>query len=185
LGEKEIKDLVLPVKALSEIVRSAGKEEKKVSLLVDADKQQVIFKIGEIEWVSRLLAGDFPPYSQIMPSDHLTKLTIGKSELVEAVKRAVIFARESANIIKLSIESGKMVVSANSAQVGGGETEVEVDIEGESLVVAFNGKYLLDYLNVTSSEEIVFENAGPLKAGVFKVAGKKLIHVIMPVRVQS
>lgn len=183
-SEKEIGNVVLPVKVLSEIVKSS-KDEKKVILLADLEKQQVIFKVGDVEWVSRLLVGEFPPYQQIMPTGFATRVVINRKELIEAVRRAVIFAKDGANIIKLVVGEGKLIVSANSSSVGGGETEVEVDMEGEPLVVAFNGRYLLDYLSVINEEEVVLENAGALKAGVFKVLGRKMTHVIMPVRVQG
>ncbi len=175
---------VLPVRALQEVVKGVEKGEKKVGLYVDLEKQQVIFKAGGTEWVSRLLSGEFPPYNQILPSGFVTKMTVGRLELGEAVKRALIFAKESANIVKLSIGEGKLVVSANGA-AGGGETTMEVEMEGESETVAFNGRYVVDYLNVAESEDVVFESAGPLKAGLFKMPGKKLLHVIMPVRVQG
>ena len=178
--------LILPARALTELVRIVDKsEEKVVSVRFESEKQQVVFKVGEVELVSRLLAGEFPPFEQILPGDHTTKMVVDKEKLSEAVKRAAIFARESANLVKLQIGESQVKVSANSAQTGSSESGLEAEVEGEGLEVAFNSRYLLDYLGVVEGGQVVFESGGALKPGVFKEEGRNWVHIIMPVRVQG
>lgn len=186
---KELKKLIIPARSLQELVRVIDKDGKsKIEIKIEEDKQQVMFRVGEIELVSRLLAGEFPSYQAILPSTEKTKAEFDREELTEAVKRSAIFARESANIIKLQITDGKCKVSSNSEQSGSSETEIDTKQTGEPLVVAFNSRYLLDYLAGVSSDLIEFRSEGSLKPGVLVEIGKNkasFLQVIMPVRVQE
>lgn len=186
-SEGEVK-LIIPARSLQELMRVVDKTEGEVVMIkVEEDKQQILFKWGEVELVSRLIAGEFPPYQQIIPKAQTTKIEMDRSELLEAVKRAAIFARESANIIKLSLDKDQLMVGANSESIGQSQTQIEVEKEGEDLSVAFNSRYLLDYLGAIGSERVILKSEGSLKPGMFEEAGKQkssLVQIIMPVRVQ-
>jgi DNA polymerase III sliding clamp (beta) subunit (PCNA family) len=53
-------------------------------------------------------------------------------------------------------------------------------------VVAFNARYLLDYLASCTSEKVVWETEGELKPSVFRNEDEETwVQVIMPVRVQD
>ena len=190
-GKKENMSVNIPARSVTELVKAMGKDENDMVLMkIEMSKQQVIFKCGEVELVSRLIGGDFPPFEQILPKSHTTAVMFDRSELMETVRRVSIFARDSANIVKLSCEGEKGVMSANSSTIGSSECEMEVVTEGESLEVAFNWKYLSELLGVIGEERIRLESEGGLKPGVFKVMKKdkvdeSYVHVIMPVRVAS
>jgi DNA polymerase-3 subunit beta len=178
---------ILPARSLQEISKVLSETgEDSFGMEFDKENQQVIFKVGEIEVTSRLIAGEFPPYQQIMPNTYTTHILFGKVELLEAVKRASLFARDNANIIKMSTEDGKFVVRAESSQLGSNATELVMETEGDSITVAFNARYLLDYLGVSTSEKIAWETEGELKPSVFvNEDDSEWKHVIMPVRVQN
>lgn len=180
----DVDEMVLPARALGELVKVVAKDEEgEVKIRVEKEKQQVIFACGEVELVSRLLSGDFPPFDQVVPKTHLTRVRFEVEEFSELVRRAAIFARESANIIKVGVGEKELSVSANSPQVGSNQGSMEVEVEGEAMEVAFNSRYLLEYLGVVKVKELVFESGGGLKPGVFKENGDDWVHVIMPVRV--
>ena len=136
--------------------------------------------------VGRLIEAEFPNYQKIIPADHSTRVTLDRKDFLSAVKTCAVFARETANIIKLSIQKNKIVVSASAPSVG--ETTIEVDavIEGEENEIAFNVRYVLEFLSNTDGEKIIFEMTGPLNSGVFKIEGEpNYLHIIMPIRVQN
>ena len=152
----------------------------------DKENQQVIFTITDMEVSSRLIAGEFPPYQQIMPNTYSTKAVFNREELLEAVKRANLFARDNANIVKMIIEGEKLIIKAESSQLGSNSSELEAEVEGEGLTVAFNARYLLDYLAVNNVERVVWETEGELKPSVFKREDNDgWVQVIMPVRTQN
>ena len=179
--------LILPARSLQEVSRMLGETgDDEFSLEFDKENQQVIFKVGEIEVTSRLIAGEFPPYQQIMPNTYSIRATFGREEILEAVKRANLFARDNANIVKLEIKKESVVVKAESTQIGTSMTEFPATIEGEELIVAFNARYLLDYLATCTSERVIWETEGELKPSVFRNEEEETwVQVIMPVRVQE
>lgn len=181
------KGLVLPARTLLEVARVASEEtEGKLGLAVTPEASQVIFATSDIEIVSRLIEGKFPDFEKIIPAKGKTKVLIEREELTRAVRIASIFARESANIVRFEVKGSKLEVSANTAQVGDNKSQVEAKIEGEAGKIAFNSRYLLDFLNIVGNEQVSFEMTGALNPGLFRPAGDdSYLHIIMPVRVQK
>lgn len=193
---------IIPARTLSEVGRILGeskgeKEKESVRLAVLTEKNQVIFDCGQATKIySRLIAANFPDFEKIIPANCRFKLAISAEEFSRAIRLAAVFARESANIIKLKTpaspaggQNAKLKISANAPQVGENESEVEVSREGETeeTAVAFNYRYLNDYLgSIGAAGEIVIELSGPTSPAVFRTsADKSYLHIIMPVRVQE
>ena len=145
---------------------------------------QVIFKCDRVEMVSRVLEGNFPDVEKIIPTEFKTRVIIDKEELVRAVRAASIFARENNNIIRFRITNNELRITAAAKESGESEVEIEVEKEGEDVEVAFNFRYVVDFLNSVTAERVVFEANGPISPGVWKVEKEEgLIGLIMPVRV--
>ena len=115
-----------------------------------------------------------------------TKTILDKGDLQKAIKAGYVFARQTAGIVKLSVNKDKLLVSANAPSVGKNLMEVEAKTTGEENEIAFNARYLLDFLANSTSETISFEMTGPLNPGVFKeVSDPSFMHLVMPIRVQE
>jgi DNA polymerase III subunit beta len=187
LDEKMVgKNLILPARALQELSRVLSDGQiRELGVEFDEDNQQVVFVAESVEMVSRLIAGDFPPFEQILPSDHKVRVEIEREELLEAVKRASLFAGDGANIIKLQILDNKLQVKGADSQKGRSESQIPVKAEGENVEMAFNSRYLLDYLGAVSDDSIFLESEGELKPGVFKIKDKGFVQVVMPIRLQE
>jgi DNA polymerase-3 subunit beta len=191
-GIKDIKEfkkgLIIPSRTLIEIGRIINEREQssEVGLAITPDSNQIIFSTNEAEIVSRLIEGAFPDFEKIIPEKGKTKIICETETLIRAVRMASIFARESANIIKLKTQNSKLKISANATQVGENTSEIEAKSEGEENKIAFNSRYLLDFLNSVETEQVAFEMTNPLNPGVFKPVGdQSFLHIIMPVRVQE
>jgi DNA polymerase III subunit beta len=79
-----------------------------------------------------------------------------------------------------------ITVSANTPQIGQNTVEVDAEVEGDDADIAFNSRFLLEFLNNFSEDEVVFEMTGSLNPGVFtSKKDKSFLHIIMPVRVQG
>ncbi|MGB9911486.1 MAG: DNA polymerase III subunit beta [Microgenomates group bacterium] len=185
---KEIKEkIIIPAKSLVEVIRVLEEEkEGKINLDLISSSTQVVFSSAHAQVISRLIEGDFPDFERIIPSSYNTKIILEKEDFLRAVRSAAIFARESANVVKLKIKKGELKISANAPQVGENLVNLEVSQEGEDNNIAFNVRYLLDFLNSTSAKKIVFETSGALNPGVFKPEDdSSYLHLIMPVRVQE
>ncbi len=182
--EKLEKALVVPSRIIRELML-IKEESGGIKIYVSGKNNQILFSQGETILVGRLIEAEYPEYEKIIPADFSTKAEVNREELLNAIKICSVFARETANIIKLSIEKNKIVVSANSPSVGEDSVDVEAKVTGEENEIAFNAKYLLDALSAIDKEELVFEMTGPLNPGVFKIKeDNSFLHLIMPIRVQ-
>lgn len=179
------KPLVVPARIIKELL-SIKEESNIVKIYVSEKNNQIIFLQNETVLVGRLIDAEYPDYEKIIPSEFATKTEIEKERLQNAIKICSVFARETANIIKFTIEKNKLIVSANSPSVGEDVVEVDAKTTGEENEIAFNAKYLLDLLSAVNCETLVFEMNGPLNSGVFRIKGdNSFLHLIMPIRVQG
>jgi DNA polymerase-3 subunit beta len=179
--------VVIPARALSEVIRVLGDVDDPVELVIAQARNQVLFHLEGIELVSRLIDGQFPNYQQVLPASHTTRAEFDRGELLKAVRPAALIASSSANIVKLAVglDGTGMTVSAN-AEVGDYEGQVDAAVEGDGTTIAFNAKYLHDVLSNVAAERFALELNGPLSPGVFRPVGDELYtHVVMPVRTTS
>lgn len=180
-------DLVLPARALAEVVRAASEEKATGGVeFVRTDESQVGFFTGDTDVFTRIIDGEYPNFERIIPKTHTTRATVETHALVKAVKSAAIFARDSANIVRLHIADGAITVSANTPAVGENRVDVVAETEGDPGDIAFNSRFLTDLFGNYADDKIVFEMTGALNPGVFKKPGDdSWLHIIMPVRVQG
>jgi DNA polymerase-3 subunit beta len=179
------KGLIVPSRTITEMAKivSEGKKEEVV-LGIASESNQIVMEYDSVEMMSRILEGNFPDVNKIIPTDFKTELTADKEDLLRAVKAAGIFAKDSANVVRFKIQDGLMVVSSSSSQTGESETEVEIDKKGDDSQIAFNYRYVLEFLNNIEGERILFKMNESLTPGVFEIEGDLgLIHLIMPVRI--
>lgn len=181
------KGLLLPARTLGEVARLTGEgAEGVIRLSITPETNQVVFGLEEATVISRLIEGEFPEFEKIIPPRGPGKVEMDKEELTRAVKTAAILARESANIIRLKPEKNSVLISSGSSQSGSNETKVEAKVEGVSEGIAFNSRYLLDYLGAVDADRIVLEMSTALSPGVFTTdKDASYLHIIMPVRVQE
>ncbi len=183
--DQKQKEFILPATVLNEIIKLKPDGEVLEIGLSDKEKQ-AIFLFPNAEITSRLLEGEFPDIDQVIPKSKQTSVLVNREEFQNAVRLASIFARESANIIKIKVAAGALEISANSSQVGKNRSSVDADIKGKPQKIAFNFRFLLDFLQAVSGEQVLIELNSPLEPAVFKIPGNQsFIHIIMPVRLQE
>ena len=181
--KSENTSLIVPARAVRELI-SMGDED--ISLYISEKNNQVVFETPTTILVARLIDAEYPDYQKIIPQDFGTRAVFDRAEMLAAVKQGAVFAREASNIIKLSVEKERIVVSANAPSVGENVVDFPAKVTGEENEIAFNAKYLLDLLGTVDDENLVFEMTGPLSPGVFKSEKDPgFLHLIMPIRVQS
>lgn len=180
--------ILVPARTLTEVAKAINIEDDKavLGLTITSQAKQVIFSLPDIELISRLVEGKFPDYEKIIPDHQSSKIIFDTETFLAAVRTAAVFARESANIIRFAIGRNKVSLSANAAQVGDNLYDLEAKTEGEEAKIAFNSRYLLDFLNSVDSDIVEMTMTTSLNPGVFSPAGRKdYLHIIMPVRVQE
>ncbi len=188
--EKKVKSeqsVIIPLKTVQEmgrILSGVSTENVKVSVT----ENQVRFAINEnIEIISRLIEGNFPNYEQIIPDSYSTKVKINFEDFKSALKVASLFAKESANNIKIKLSSGKDIeILAQAEQVGTSNAKAEAQISGEELEASFNSKFVLDGLTALKRGKINFELSGKLNPAKLSISDSKdYFYIIMPLRTEE
>jgi DNA polymerase-3 subunit beta len=179
--------LIVPKGILTEIARLETENE---DILISTKDGQVVFKVGSMILSSRVIEGDFPDYEKIIPKSSDIKINIDKQDFLRGIKLASVFARDSANIVKLVIENDGVVLNAESQAHGNQKNKVDAKVESSVksaplLEIAYNFRFIEEFLQiVTSDVEITFTNSN--SPGVFNdLSDSDLLHLIMPVRLQS
>ncbi|HTY13001.1 MAG TPA: DNA polymerase III subunit beta [Candidatus Omnitrophota bacterium] len=177
---------IIPAKALNEIYKII-KGGKNGSLKISLSGDQIAFKYNDAYLVSRLIQGQFPDYKQVVPKTSDIKITVETKGLLQSAERAAVIASQSANIIKMEVKAGQLVLLAQAPDVGSVEEVIEVDVKGkEKASVAFNVRLLTDALKAIGTEKIQLELGAPLSPGMIKPKdGEDFTYIVMPIRTQE
>lgn len=177
--------IVVPKNVLNEVSR-LGEEDEKLLFDSQENEKQVMFGNDSVVLTSRLLDGDYPDFEKIIPKNSNLKVLVDKEEFLRAVKLSSIFAREAANIIKMKVLGDGIEITAESGQSGNQKTKVDAKVEGvtKDFEIAFNYRFLEEFLHSVVGEEIKMEFSTTMAAGVFTDSSDpSYLHLIMPVRV--
>lgn len=186
LGPRGKQRLILPKSILSELSRLTNDDED-IKFLLREKESQVVFGISDAVLASRVIDGEFPDFEKIIPKELNYKINLDKEEFLRAIKLASVFARDSANVVKITVKKASLEVSAESSQSGSQETQVDAKVDGkEGLKIAFNYRFLEDFLNVVKGDEVQIELSSADSPGVFiDPKERDFLHLIMPVRIQA
>lgn len=190
LGEKKItlpeemedQKYIVPARTFQELSRILGKE-KEVKVILS--KNQILFQTEHSEISSRLIEGNFPDYERIIPKTEQATASVSRSDLILAVKRAGIFAREiDNNNVRVGIEKEHISIATEETEIGSGSTNVPANIDGEGTLMALNAQYYLDALQVISTENVILKSGNSLAP--LKISAENddsFVHIIMPLKV--
>lgn len=174
-------DFLMPGSAAQDLLRIISDNDKEIT--VTHDDQQVLFQVGDISLVARLIEGNYPDYRKLIPTKFTTVARISRSDFINITKVSALFARESAGsiTIKADKEAG---VSINSiaSQLGENTATAEATIKGGG-EVTLNSRYLLDALNAFGADEVEFCFNGKLEPCILRAPEEAgYLHLIMPLR---
>lgn len=181
--------IIIPARALNEVARIIGDDLEAVKISIPKGRSQIIFNMDNVILVSQLIEGNFPDYKPIVPTHHNTRTIVNTAEFRKACKTADIFARESSNTARISIEPGEglapafATVVATSTETGDNEAKIEASVDGEYIEIAFNVKYMTEVLNVVDTPQVALETTNAMEPGVIKPVGDNdFVHIIMPMQ---
>lgn len=177
--------MIIPADFLTEVLRNM-KETKEVFFAYSASEKIVYFKINEDVFYSRLIEGEFPPFERVIPAEVKTTVNVDRAEFIRNVKLISVFARDFSNVVVCEFKQGEIIIRPKKEGNEENNAVQEAEIVGEEQKVAFNFKYLLDFLNHIDSKIVTIEILRSDAPIVFKIEEQKtFIHIIMPVRIQE
>lgn len=179
---KEDIKLLIPATALADLLRILGDFEGEV--VITHDDQQVIFQVGDVELITRLIEGNYPDYRKLVPTEFASSAKMKRSDLANITKVSSLFARESAGSVTINLDTDNSQVSIRSvaSQLGENTSAASAEVT-KSGTITLNSRYILDALHALSGEDVTFSFNGKLEPTILAdpKAGDYL-HVIMPLK---
>ncbi|WP_298179640.1 DNA polymerase III subunit beta [Saccharomonospora sp.] len=179
--------VLVPARTLADAAKSLGSAGTTVQIgLAGGDGLLGLSGSGKFT-TTRLLDAEFPPYRQLLPSDHSSRAILHVPALTEAIKRVSLVA-ERGTQVRLEFGDGSLRLAAGGDDEGSAEEELPVDYEGEPVTIAFNPTYLADGLGALHAERAELTFTTPNRPALIKPADDNgdvvpgYLYLLMPVR---
>ncbi len=175
-------EVIIPRKTVLELQRLLGDGEETVA--IDIASNQIRFRFGDIELVSKLVEGKFPDYRRVIPVDNPKKISFNRDEFSRTLQRVAILTSEKLRGVRFTLEGGSLKIQASNTEQEEAVEEMDVGYEGEKLEVSFNVTYLLDVLANLKNDTIGLELKDSNSSSLLTVPGDDSFkYVVMPLRI--
>jgi DNA polymerase-3 subunit beta len=169
--ETEKNTVVIPARSLAEVARIADGSVGMINVVVSEKRNQILFSAtGGGEWqrvdvVSELIDARFPDYRATVPKSANTTTVIPTADLLKAAKVALLFARDNANVIRCQVMFDQQLLrlAAASAVMGNNASELPCAIEGDSIEMALDAKFLIDALSHIDTPKVILQTTQPTR----------------------
>ena len=175
--------MITPARTLLELSRiAAGTDDDNIAIL--PTDNQILFEVGGISLVSRLIDGQFPNYKQLIPETFDYEVAVDHDELLEAVRRVGLLAQKNAPL-RMRFADNSLTVSAESQDVGRAHESMPVQYSGEELEIGFNPEFLEAGVASVKESPVYLRFISPLRPGLVKGAGDDFLYLVMPIRLND
>lgn len=180
-----VENLIIPNQTIQDVLKVIQSQNPEI-IKIYAEEDQISFLLGTVTIISRLVSGDYPAYRNLIPTSSDTNFSVDREELLQTVKVAALFARESAGTISLQVDKEDQLLTINSVANQVGENHSQIAISTDTTgSVNLNSRYLLEALNSFDDDvlDIRFsQGIAPLviTPNSSSKEGSVHIHLIMP-----
>jgi DNA polymerase-3 subunit beta len=140
VGDYARTDVILPRKTVVELARQLADSDDPLEVTLVGN--QIVFRFGTIELISKLIDGKFPDYERVIPQGHPKLVKASRLALLQSLQRAAILTNEKFRGVRLMLSEGSLKLVSTNAEQEEALEELEVDYSGDSLDIGFNVTYL-------------------------------------------
>lgn len=181
--EQPGRQIIIPSRTLNELTRILVEDDQEFTVTITDN--QILFTTEQVSLLSRLIDGHFPNYKQVLPKQFTSTIKLNTKELLLSLERASLLTSPSdgTSSAKFEIQPDKLVISSNVPN-GSIYEELPTILDGQTLLIAFNAKYLIDALRIIEKEEISCQFTGPLSSAVIRpIDDENYFYLVLPMRV--
>ena len=178
----QISGVIIPKKTIYELSKLLSEIDCDVAISISSNK--IVFSIGEIIFISKLIDGSFPDYKRVIPKDNVNILKIDREILLSAVDRVSTIANEKAPVIKFKLLKNILNLNTINNESSTASEDLNINYDGDEIEIGFNSKYIMDIVNNLEDNEISInlkDNSSPIIA--LENSNTNLVYVLMPMRV--
>ena len=186
-GKDDVRGIV-PARTALEFVRLLslkGPDEAETNVRIWMSDTQIAVRYNQFEMNARLIDGNYPDYTQIIPKEFKTAANIDTDQLVKTIKAASLFTTTGVNAVALSLQPNENTVnvSSTSTQTGEHDATIDADVAGDDNSMLLNHRYVLDGLTHVGTDAVQFQMNSPETPCVFRPKGdESYLYIVMPIR---
>lgn len=174
--------IVVPGKTLNEIGKILEPVEDEMEIYIE--ENQVMFDMGNIKVVSRLLEGEYINYESVIPEEYESRVRINKKDFLDSIERASILAlgENTRYPINIKLELEKIFISTNTP-IGNSIDEILTEVDGNEMEIKFNPRYFIEALRVIEEEYVDVLFSSDIGPCVMKSVDKDtFLYIVLPLR---
>ena len=179
---EQIPGVIIPKKTIYELSKLLSEIDIDIEISISTNK--IVFFIGKIIFVSKLIDGSFPDYKRVIPKNNTNVLNISREKLLSAVDRVSTIANDKSPVIKFKLIDNVLNLNSINNESSTASEDIKINYSGDEIEIGFNSKYIMDIVNNLEDEEICInlnDNTSPITAQ--EKSNDKLVYVLMPMRV--
>ena len=183
-GDNSDIKVVVPGKSLSDIskIMNGGVDDPVNIYFTD---NNILFEFDNTKVVSRLIEGEYFRISHMLSVDYQIKMKINKREFLDSLDRATLLIKDSdKKPIRLSIDDRTLGLKISSL-IGSLNEEIDIEKEGNNLVIGFNPKLIIDALRVIDDENVTIYFNNTKSPCVIKDDAETYIYLILPMGINE
>lgn len=179
-------NIIVPARSLNELAKTIEDETDVVNIYLD--KGRILFCFGNIVFQSRLLEGNYPDTTKLVPTNFPIVLKFNKLDLIDAIDRVSTMSINPnvTSIVKLQIEANGTVNLMSSSPELGTIKDVVTPAQVVSLseiTISFSASYFLDALRAFVSEEVYVKFTGEIRPFIFEAENDPgLVELVLPMK---
>ncbi len=174
---------ILPKKPARTLKEILVKEEGEATIKFDSNSAEI--SVINYTLKCRLIEGHYPNYNSVIPKDNPYRIRIDRQTLIGALRRVLVFANSTTNLVKIQISNNTLVVSSQDIDFStNAEESIMCEYDGNAMNIGFKGTFFIDILNNITSQDVILELADPSRAGVIFPAeqeeNEEMLMLLMP-----
>tara|TARA_B100000963_G_scaffold354510_1_gene371149 strand:- start:349 stop:1464 length:1116 start_codon:yes stop_codon:yes gene_type:complete len=178
----QVPGVIIPKKTIYELSKLLSEIDMEVKISISSNK--IVFVIGDIIFISKLIDGSFPDYKRVIPNENNNVLKINRDKLLSAVDRVSTIANEKSPVIKFKLLNNILNLNTINNESSTASEDLTTNYEGDEIEIGFNSKYIMDIVNNLEDNEISInlkDSTSPVIAQ--ENSNTNLVYVLMPMRV--
>ena len=179
---EDVNGVIIPKKTINELYKLLSENSDDIQIEINSNK--IIFYIGKLILISKLIDGTFPDYKRVIPKNNNENLFVNRLNLLSAVDRVSTIVNEKSPVIKFKLFKNLVNLSTFNKDNSSATEDIDANFEGKEIEIGFNAKYIMDILENLKENEILIsfmDNSSPIIAQ--EKSNPDLIYVLMPMRV--
>lgn len=182
VGPELTKGVIFPRKGIYELKKMT--EDESGDMMIGFMENSAVIKKGDTVVVMRLVDGEFPDYTRVIPQQNSRSVRINRDDFLHTLRRMQILSSDKFKGIKLDVSEGGMEISSSNPELGESREELDVLFQGDPLALRFNARYLIDVLTVLDGADVELLLKDELSPAIVRSdVDPDFLAVIMPMRV--